>query len=340
MIRWLIAVLTALPLASWVSGQPANGVVNVYSARHYDVDDSLFRAFTSETGIKVNLIEGKSDELLARIRREGELSPADVFIAVDAGRLHRAETQGVFQSVASDRLDALVPEHLRHPDGLWYGLTVRARVLVVAQDRVPSNLKLSYEDLTDPAWRGRVLVRSSSNIYNQSLVAAMIETIGVEATEAWCSGLVENFARKPQGGDTDQIRAVAAGEGDVAIVNHYYLARLIDSDAPADREAASRVRLVFPNQDGRGTHVNICGGGVVKTAPNRANAIRFLEFLADEAAQSAFAAANKEFPASESVEVSSTLREFGPFQADRVNASSLGINNAEAVRVMDRAGWR
>ncbi|MEM8756682.1 MAG: Fe(3+) ABC transporter substrate-binding protein [Planctomycetota bacterium] len=314
--------------------------MNVYSARHYDTDDDLFERFEDETGIRVNLIEGKSDELLARLRQEGDLSPADVFIAVDAGRLHRAESRGLFQPINSPVLDEQIPAHLRHPEGLWFGLTTRARVLVVSNDRVPSDIELSYEDLTSPEWEGRVLVRSSSNIYNQSLVASMIETVGASSAEQWCRGIVANMARRPQGGDTDQIRAVATGEGDVAIVNHYYLARLIESDSEADRAVAASVRVIFPNQSNRGTHVNICGAGALASAPNRENAVRFLEFLASDEAQTSFAGDNLEYPAADDLPASSTLAGFGTFIADSVNASALGNNNQEAVRMMDRAGWR
>ncbi len=313
--------------------------VNVYSARHYDIDDELIKRFSDETGIKVNIIEGNSDTLLARIQQEGELSPADVFITVDAGRLRKAEEQGVFQPTTSTMLDAQVPASLRHPDGLWFGLTKRARIIVAAKDRVPVDLELDYEDLTDPRWKGKVLIRSSSNIYNQSLVASLIETHGPEKTEAWCRGIVGNLARTPQGGDRDQIRAVAAGEGDLAVVNHYYLARMIGGNE-ADRAAAAKVRVIFPNQEGRGTHVNVCGAGVVKTAPNQENAVRFLEFLAGEEAQRRFAEGNQEYPVAEGVETSTVLKGFGPFKADSLNAATLGTNNKNAVRTMDRAGWR
>jgi len=336
--------LTALCLLIGVSAAaPAEGapreVVNVYSARHYDTDDRLFEQFTEQTGIEINLIEGNSDELLQRLKREGDLSPADVFITVDAGRLHRGVEQGVFQSVESTTLYDRVPEALRHPEGLWFGLTKRARVIVVSRDRVADHVQLRYEDLTKPKWNGRVLVRSSSNIYNQSLVASMIESRGVQATEQWCRGLVENFARTPQGGDRDQIRAVAAGEGDVAIVNHYYYARMA-SGSKADREAALKVRVIFPNQDGRGTHVNVSGAGVVKTAPNRENAIEFIEFLVSDEAQHVYAAGNQEYPVVPDALMAPVLVVLGEFKSDAINAAKLGENNPQAVRIMDRAGWR
>ncbi|MAD79206.1 MAG: Fe(3+) ABC transporter substrate-binding protein [Planctomycetaceae bacterium] len=337
MIRLLVFVLALA--ASSASPAMAEGEVNVYSARHYDTDDALLRRFTEETGIKVNIIEGKSDTLLARIGQEGDLSPADVFITVDAGRLRQAEENGIFQPTRSKQLEAQIPASLRHPDGLWFGLTKRARVLVVSKDRLPELTTLNYEDLASPEWKGRVLIRSSSNIYNQSLVASIIEAAGPEKAEAWCRGIVGNLARAPQGGDRDQIRGVAAGEGDVAVVNHYYLARMIEGNE-ADREAASKVRVVFPNQSDRGTHVNISGAGVVKSAPNRENAVRFIEFLAGNEAQAKFASGNQEYPVVEGLEITPVLENFGPYTSDQLNAAKLGSNNKTAVRIMDRAGWR
>ena len=337
MRKCLVAVLAACGMCSPMA--LAEEVVNIYSARHYDTDDALIKRFTEETGIKVNIIEGRSDALLARIKQEGDLSPADVFITVDAGRLRQAEDQGVFQPVQSEVLEAQVPASLRHPEGLWFGLTKRARVIVASKDRVPADLTLNYEDLADPKWNGRVLIRSSSNIYNQSLVASLIAAHGVAGTEAWCRGIVQNMARTPQGGDRDQIRGIAAGEGDVAVVNHYYLARMIGG-SDSDREAASKVRVIFPNQANRGTHVNVSGAGVVKTAPNRDNAVRFIEFLSSNEAQQKFASGNQEYPVTMDLETTAILKGFGPYKSDELNAAQLGANNKEAVRIMDRAGWR
>lgn len=338
-ILCLLGLVTGEARGGQAEGRGA-GVVNVYSARHYDTDDALYGRFTELTGIRVNVIEGRADELLARLRQEGAFSPADVFIAVDAGRLHQAEQQGIFQPVSSDVLAERIPAALRHPQGLWFGLTQRARVLVVSRDRVPADVvALDYEDLAQPAWRGRVLVRSSSNIYNQSMVAAMIATQGHQKAQEWCNGIAANLARRPQGGDRDQIRAVAAGEGDVAIVNHYYFVRMLSGEQ-ADRDATAKLRVIFPNQDDRGTHVNICGAGVVRDAPNRANAIRLLEFLAGPEAQQALAAGNQEYPVAVDIELTPELQGLGKFKADEVNAAKLGVHNAEAVRTMDRAGWR
>ena len=343
-----LALAAALAVGLLAAGNAvAQEVVNVYSARHYDTDDALYSKFTEQTGIEVNLIEGDSDALIERLQREGELSEADVFITVDAGRLHRGVEQDIFAPVKSATLSERIPENLRHPDGLWFGLTQRVRVLIVSRDRVPEEGEgaiTTYEDLADPRLRGKVLVRGSNNIYNQSLVAAMIETQGEEKTKQWAEGLVANFARTPQGGDRDQIRAVAAGEGDVALSNHYYFARMLTAGDEADMEAASKVRLVFPNQeghgDGRGAHVNVSGIGVTKNAPNRANAVKFIEYLTTPEAQEMLALANNEYPVIEGVELTDVLKTFGKFRVERVTADALGENNRAAVRLMDAAGWR
>lgn len=313
--------------------------VNVYSSRHYDTDDALFARFEEQTGIKVNIIEGQADALLARIGREGKLSPADVFIAVDAGRLHKAVEQDVLQPVSSDLLNERIPANLRHPQGLWFGLSKRVRVILLSR-QLPSDFATTYEQLADSKIDDGLLIRSSSNIYNQSLVASLIAHHGVERVEDWARRVVSNFARPPQGGDRDQIRGIAAGEGSVAVANHYYYARMLAGDNAADREAASKLRLVFPNQDGRGAHVNISGAGVVRDAPNREHAIKLIEFMTTAEAQALYAVANYEYPVVDDVPLPSVLKGFGSFKEDILNAAELGEHNREAVKVMDRAGWR
>ncbi|MEM7582336.1 MAG: Fe(3+) ABC transporter substrate-binding protein [Acidobacteriota bacterium] len=314
-------------------------VVNVYSSRHYDVDDEVYESFTRETGIKVNLIESDSAALLERIKREGDQSPADVFVTVDAGRLYQAQQEGIFDPVTSEILTERIPANLRHPEGLWFGLTKRARVIMIAKDRVESGAITRYEDLANPKWQGKVLIRSSSNIYNQSLMGSIIAAAEEKGAEAWCRGLVANMARPPQGGDRDQIRAVAAGEGDIAVANTYYLAAMMVG-SPEDQAAAAKVQPIFPNQDNRGAHVNISGAGVVKGAPNRANAIRFLEHLTSEQAQEKFAGANKEYPVVAGVALAPELEGFGEFREDDLNASVFGASNQQALMLMDRCGWR
>lgn len=316
-----------------------DNVVNLYSSRHYDTDAVLYQQFEKDTGIQVNVIEGDTDALLTRISREGDLSPADVFIAVDAGRLHKAVELGVLQPVESEVLSERIPENLRHPEGLWFGLSQRVRVILLSPD-VPADFVTTYEQLADPKIDGGLLLRSSSNIYNQSLVGSLLAHHGPEWTEQWAKKVVGNFARTPQGGDRDQIRAVAAGEGEVAVANHYYFARMLTGDNAGDRAAASKLRLVFPNQSDRGAHVNVSGAGVLKNAPNQQNAIRFIEYLTTADAQRQYALANHEYPVVEEVELTEVLKGFGEFKSDELNAAELGNNNRDAVRVMDRAAWR
>lgn len=335
-----LACAAALALAGLAGPALAQGVVNVYSSRHYDTDLALYDTFTEQTGITVNIIEGSGDELIERILAEGANSPADILMTVDAGRLWRAEEAGLFQPVESAILSERVPEHLRHPDGLWFGLSKRARVIYYnLANGAPEGLD-TYEDLADPAYADMVCIRSSSNIYNQSLLASIIAADGEAAAEAWAAGVVANFARPPEGTDTSQIRAVAAGECQLAVANTYYLGRLLASDDEADRAVGEQIGVIFPNQDGRGTHVNISGAGVVVTAPHRDNAIAFLEYLTSESAQRLFAEGNNEYPVVADMPVSGPIARFGTFVEDTVNASVLGENNPLAVQIFDRVGWQ
>ena len=333
----IVLVLSCFLL--FVSSILSAQVVNVYSARHYDTDDEIYGKFEKKTGIKVNLIEGGSGAMLERLKREGKRSPADVFITVDAGRLYQAELAGVFQPVKSALLSRLVPENLRHPEGKWFGLTKRARIILRSRDRVKEGEITSYEDLVKPRWKGKVLIRSSSNIYNQSLVGSLIASHGEAGAEKWCRGLVANLARVPQGGDRDQIKAVAAGEGDIAVANSYYFARMLNG-TDAEKAAAARVAVVFPNQGNRGAHVNLSGIGVCANSPNKANAVRFIEYLMGTEAQEVFAAGNNEYPVVKGAGTVPALKAFGAFKEDKVNAAVFGKNNAAAIRIMDRAGWR
>ncbi|MEL7333873.1 MAG: Fe(3+) ABC transporter substrate-binding protein [Cyanobacteria bacterium J06560_2] len=333
-----LAILVGVGVAS-CGGGADESVVNVYSARHYDVDVALYEQFTAQTGIKVNLLEGKPDELIERIKSEGEQSPADVFVAVDAGRLWRAQEADIFQPVTDDVLLTKVPENLREPSGLWFGLTTRSRLLVYNTDAVTPDELSTYEDLATDKWKGRVCVRSSGNVYNQSLVGSMVESIGAEATEAWATGLVANFARAPEGGDVDQIKAVAAGQCDVAIVNHYYWARLAKSAEGSDREAIEKTAVFFPNQADRGTHVNVSGFGLVKSAPHPENGIAFMTFLVSPEAQAVFAQSNNEYPVVDGVDLDPLVAELGDFKVDAVNVSAYGRNNPQVNQIVDRAGW-
>jgi iron(III) transport system substrate-binding protein len=316
------------------------GVVNVYSHRHYDADRELFRRFTELTGIDVNVVTASADELITRLENEGAQSPADILITVDAGRLHRAKERGLLQPITSAVLEANVPEHLRDQDGEWYGLTQRARILAYHRARVQPESLSTYEALAGPEWRGRVVIRSSSNVYNQSLLAAMIANHGAELAERWAGGIVSNMARAPSGGDTDQIKAVAAGAGDVAVVNTYYLAQLAVSNDAEERRVAEQIGVFFPNQQTTGTHVNVSGAGVTRSSRNRDNAIRLLEFLSGDEAQRVFAETIQEYPVKPGVAWSQTLQGWGEYRADTLDLSRLGEVNAEAVRIFDRARWR
>ncbi len=314
--------------------------INLYSSRHYDTDEAFYTNFTKLTGIGINRIEAKAEELIERMKAEGANSPADVFITVDAGNIERANVDGLLQPVTSDTLTKAIPAHLRHPDGSWFGFSKRARVIVVAKDRMKSEDVPTYESLADEKVKGKLLIRSSGNIYNQSLMGSIIAADGAEQAEAWARGIVANMARAPKGGDTDQIKAVAAGEGDVAVANSYYLGRLIVSDNAEDREIASKVQIVFPNQNGRGTHVNISGGGVARHAKNVEGAVKFLEYLVSDEAQMLFASGNVEYPVVEGVKLPAPLDTFGNFKEDTLDAQKYAALNAEAVQIMDRAGWK
>lgn len=320
---------------------PPIGAVNVYSARHYDGDRALFRAFEDQTGIRVNVFEASAEQLVERLKAEGSESPADLIITVDAGNIGRAMEAGLLQPIASPALNAALPARLRDPGGAWYALTRRARVLVVDKNRVPEGAIGTYADLADPRWKGMVCVRSSGNVYNLSLMAALIGRWGAAEAELWAKGVVANFARAPQGGDTDQIKAVAAGQCAVALVNHYYLLRLQDSDQAEDRAIADKLRLVFPDQAGLGTHVNISGAGVATHAKNPDNARKLLEFLLQPAQQAVLSAANQEFPAAQGVPAGTpALKALGGFREDAAALSDLGPRQAEAQVIFDRAGWK
>lgn len=321
------------------SARPVTGEVNVYSGRHYDSDIVLFDKFTEETGIKVNYIEAGGDALIERIAQEAEASPADLFITADAGILWRADQRDVFRSIENETLEARVPEHFRHPEGKWFGLSKRARIVIYNKEMgLPEGLE-TYEDLADPAYRGMICVRSSSNIYNQSLLASRIAHWGEAQAEAWAAGVVANFARKPQGNDTSQIEAVAAGLCRLGVVNSYYTARFKGSDDPEAAAIGEKFELFFPDQDGTGAHVNISGAGVTKYAPNAENAEKLIEFLLSNEAQSAFAGGNNEYPVVESAEAQGPIAAYSDFNADDLPVSALGENQPAAVRIFDRVGW-
>lgn len=334
MVRLATVSVAALAVAMPVMANE----VNIYSARHYDTDLQLFDTFTEQTGIQVNIIEGSEDELLARLQAEGANSPADVFITVDGGRLHRAVEAGLFQPVDSEILETRVPEKSQHPDNLWFGLTSRARVIFYNIDSGLPDGVADYEDLANPELDNSICIRTSSNIYNVSLMAELIDALGEEAAEAWAAGVTENLARDPQGGDTDQLRALAAGECQLAVSNTYYWGRLKSSSNPDDVAVADKLAFIYPNQDNRGTHVNISGAGVLVNAPNPENGVAFLEYLVSDEAQKTLADGNNEFPIVEGVTIDGPIGAFTDFKISDVNVSVYGTNAAAATAVYDRAG--
>ncbi len=335
-----IAALAAALCAALAQPAAAAEEINLYSGRHYDGDVLLYQGFEAATGIKVNVIEGKADEIVARLEAEGEASPADVFITADAGNLWRAESKGLLQAVDSETLAARIPEAYRDPGNMWFGFSRRARIIFVAKGQIDPALVQTYEDLARPELKGKLCMRSGSAIYNLSLLGALIEDWGAEKAEAWAAGIVANLAKAPQGGDTDQIKAVAAGECAVTLANTYYFVRLAGSDKPEDKAIADKVQAIFPDQAGRGAHVNISGAAVTKNAPNRAGAVKFLEYLASDEAQKYFAVGNNEYPIADGTTGNAALDSLGAFKADPVNVAAYGKNQAEAQAIMDRVGWK
>ena len=334
--QWVGAlVLTSVGLTATAAEQ-----VSVYSARKEALIKPLLDQFSEQTGIKVNLVTGSADTLLKRLELEGQYSKADVFVTVDAGRLYRAKVADVLQPIESDVLEARVPANLQDADNFWFGLSQRARTVFYNKNAVADGDIQTYEQLADEQWRGRICVRSSDNIYNQSLVASLIEHNGIDATENWAEGVVANMARPPAGGDTDQLLALAAGLCDLTFVNTYYFGRLLTSDNERDLAAAENIGLAWMNQEGRGVHMNVSGAGVTKAAPNRDNAILLLEFLVSDEAQSWYARVNNEYPVVDTAEIPEHLARYGTPKIDSLNLTVLGENNREAVELMDRAGWR
>ncbi len=314
--------------------------VNIYSAREENLIKPILDRYTAKTGTKINLITGGADELIKRLELEGINSPADLLLTVDVGRLLRAKDADLLQPVNSDILEDTIPAQYRDSNGYWFGVSLRSRVIVYDKARVNPAQLSTYEALADPEWKGKICVRSSTNIYNQSLTAAMVSHNGVEATEQWARGLVANLARNPQGGDRDQITAIAAGQCELALVNTYYLGGMLKSTVGDQKRTAESVSVFWPNQQGRGAHINISGAGVTKSAKNTEAAVDLLEFMVSEEAQLWYAEANDEFPVRAGVAASPVLQSWGEFKADNLPLEQLGIHNADAVRLMDRAGWK
>lgn len=343
-----LALMFALIATSCTDNAPKEGTkeekkaeeLNVYTHRHYEADKELFTQFEELTGIKVNVVNAKADELMMKIEQEGELSPADVLITVDAGRLVRAKDKGILQSVKSELLNAQIPVKYRDGDGHWFGLTKRARVLLYNPEVMKAEDFSSYADLADPKWKGAIAVRSSSNIYNQSLMASVIANTSVEDAKLWAEGVVSNMCREPKGNDRDQIKAAYFGDAKVAIANTYYLGKMINSSDEEEAKIGKAMSIFFPNQETTGTHVNISGAGVCKHAPNKDNAIKFLEFLSAKEAQEKFSTANYEYPVNTKADISELLLQWGKMKEDPLNLSILGELNKQAVQTFDAAGWK
>ncbi len=315
-------------------------VVNVYTARSYEVDDTLYKQFTDETGIKVNVVKGKAEELIERLKREGESTSADLFVTVDGGVLNNAKQASILQPMQSEKIDQQVPKQLRDTDNQWVGISTRARVIAYSKDRVKPEQLSTYEDLATDKWKGKVLVRSSTSLYNQSLVASMIELNGEQKTEEWAKGIVNNLSRTPEGADRDQAKAVVAGLGDVAIMNTYYYGLLKNSKDPEEVKVADQLGLFFPNQDTTGTHVNISGMGLTKYSKNKENAVKLVEFITDVKAQATMAEANYEFPVNEKAEMPELLKSWGKFKAQQIDFAKLGDHNKQALLIMNKVGWK
>lgn len=330
--------LFALAIAMTATGAIAEGELNLYSSRHYDTDERLYSEFTEATGITINRIEGKADELIARMEAEGSNSPVDVFLTVDTVRITRAKDLGLLQSVDSDILEAKVPAYLQDDDNQWFAFSQRARILFYDKNDV-ENPPATYQDLAKPEYEGQICIRSSSNVYTQNIVAALVAHLGEEATGEWAKAVVGNFARDPQGGDTDQLRGIVSGECDIAMSNTYYFSRALRKDVSGVSDSADMIGWVFPNQNDIGAHMNISGGGVAVNAPNKDNAVTFLEYLASEQAQQYFSAGNDEYPAVPGVGLAPSVAALGIFRADAIALSDIADNIDAAQRILAETGW-
>ncbi|MCZ4257260.1 Fe(3+) ABC transporter substrate-binding protein [Sulfitobacter sp. PR48] len=334
--RFTPLALTAVLVAGSAA---AEGDVNLYSSRHYDTDERLYSDFTEQTGITVNRIEGNADELIARMQAEGANSPADVLLTVDTSRLQRAKDAGVLQSVDSDILEERIPANLQDSDNQWFGFSQRARIIFYDKNDV-TEPPMDYLSLADPKYKGMVCHRSSTNVYSQTLLASVIENHGAEAARDWAAGVVANFARDPEGGDTDQLRGLVSGQCEISIANSYYFARALRTDVDGVTAEVDRIGWIFPAQDAEGAHMNLSGGGVAAHAPNRENAVKFLEYLASDQAQVYFSAGNDEFPTVAGVPLSESVAKLGAFKADEVNLSAVAQNLPEAQKIFNEVGWK
>lgn len=339
-VLWKTSTLALVASTAISTAAYAQGEVNLYSSRHYDTDERLYSDFTEATGITINRIEGNADELIARMEAEGANSPADVLLTVDTSRLERAKQMGVLQAIESEVLEARIPDSLQDDENHWFGFSQRARIIFYDKKDV-TNPPLDYVSLADPQYKGEVCHRSSTNVYSQTLLASVIENHGEEAAKAWAQGVVDNFAREPQGGDTDQLRALVSGECDISISNTYYFARAVRTEVDGlSAEDRADIGWVFPAQNAEGAHMNLSGGGVAANAPNRENAIAFLEYLSSDQAQQYFSAGNDEYPAVPGVGLSESVATLGMFRSDDVDLSKVAQNLGTAQEIFNQVGWK
>ena len=340
-MRQILFLFILIASACSTNNETSNEV-NLYSQRHYAVDELQYKNFTEKTGIKVNVVKANADELIERLKNEGEASPADLFVTVDAGKLFNAREAGVLQKIPSENINQNIMRELRDPEGFWAPITYRSRVIVYSNERVNKSDLSTYEDLANPKWKNRLLVRSSSNAYNQALMSSLVANLGSENTESWASAVVSNFARDPKGSDRDQVKAIAAGQGDIAIVNSYYIGLLLASEKEEELSAGNSVSVFFPNQgeDDRGSHINISALGLIKSSPNKENAIKLIEYLTSEEAQDVYVNNSYEYPANSMVEPSQIVKSWGEFKIDKLNLNALGEFRPEALRIFDKTGWK
>ncbi|MDA8859312.1 Fe(3+) ABC transporter substrate-binding protein [Flavobacteriaceae bacterium] len=342
MKRIVLFISTILVLLSCGETPKESNEINLYSQRHYKVDENQYEAFENETGIKINVVKANADELIERLKNEGENSPADLFITVDAGKLQKAKDLDLLQKISSPIINQNIDVDLKDVNGYWIPITYRARILVYSKDRVKSDELSTYANLTDEKWRNKVLVRSSSNAYNQALLSSIVANNGVDAASKWARDLVKNFARDPKGNDRDQVKAIAAGQGDVAIVNSYYIGLLLSSENEEEIKAGNSVGVFFPNQgeDETGSHINVSGIGLIKNAPNKENAIKLMEFLTSESAQKIYTNTSYEYPANPNVEPNEIVKKWGSFKKDKLDLNQLGVFRNKAIEIFDKSGWK
>ena len=338
----LFYILFSLILGSCSSSNKNTNEINIYSQRHYNVDEIQYQNFEKLTGIKVNVTKANADELIQRMKNEGENSPADLFITVDVGKLWQGSDMGLFQKFNDKSVFKNIDPQLLDKNGYWVPVTYRSRVVVYSNERVGKQELSTYEDLSNEKWRGKLLVRSSSNAYNQALMSSLVENLGKENTTKWSEGVVSNFARDPKGSDRDQVKAIAAGQGDIAIVNSYYIGLLLSSQKEEEINAGNAVSVFFPNQgeEERGAHINISGLALTKNAPNRENAIKLIQYLTSVEAQKTYVSNSYEYSVNPDVKPAEIVQAWGEFKKDPVDLNSLGKNRSEAIRIFDKTGWK